>query len=82
LRREKQPEPRDLEIDMSKASEGIENKAEKLDGMARLLIECRDALPAIKQHQLRLYNISPTLADRIDETLEPWVVPSDTPGAI
>lgn len=53
---------------------------ERTWALARLLIECRDALPAITVTQLRLHNISPTLCDRIDQALEPWL--SDSPDAI
>jgi hypothetical protein len=42
--------------------------------LAQLLIECRDALPALTTVQCRLHNISPSLADRIDTALEPWAV--------
>jgi hypothetical protein len=50
--------------------------------LARILIEARDALPALNMVQLRLHNIDLTLCDRIDAVLKPWVVPDGTPGAI
>jgi hypothetical protein len=50
--------------------------------MFLLLIEARDALPAIPLASAKLRGISLTLADRIDMCLKPWVVPDDTPGAI
>ena len=67
---------------MSKTSEAIENKAEKLDNMCRLLIECRDALPAISRTSARLRGVKLDLGRRIEHELEPWEVPADTPGAI
>jgi hypothetical protein len=50
--------------------------------MARLLIECRDALPAINLVSARLHNVSLSLADRIDESLKPWLVAADDPNGI
>lgn len=40
--------------------------------LAKLLLECRDALPAISITQARLHNVSLSLADRIEDALEPW----------
>lgn len=48
------------------------NKRPVEDGLARLLIECRDALPAISTVAARLHGISLSLADRIEEALKPW----------
>jgi hypothetical protein len=45
---------------------------EKCNQLARLLIECRDALPAISLVSARLHNVDLSLADRIEEALEPW----------
>jgi len=45
--------------------------------MADLLLEARDALPAISLHSARLHNVSLSLADRIETCLEPWRVPDD-----
>lgn len=67
---------------MSETSEAIEDKAEKLDRMCRLLIECRDALPAINRVSAQLHNVKLDLGHRIEHELEPWEVPNDTPGAI
>jgi hypothetical protein len=45
--------------------------------MVRLLIECRDTLPAISITSARLHNVDLTLADRIEEVLKPWEIPAD-----
>lgn len=45
--------------------------------LARLLLEARDALPAITIERMRLHNVSPTLADRIEDALEPWEIKND-----
>jgi hypothetical protein len=42
--------------------------------MIRLLIECRDALPAISLASARLHGVNLDLADRIEEILKPWEV--------
>lgn len=47
---------------------------------ARLLLECRDALPAISEVSARLHNIDLTLTDRITEILKPWRVADDDPA--
>jgi hypothetical protein len=47
---------------------------DKCKELARLLLECRDALPAISTVAARLHNIDLSLADRIEEALEPWLV--------
>lgn len=39
----------------------------RLKAMMPLFEEARDALPAISESSRRLYNISPTLADRMDD---------------
>jgi hypothetical protein len=57
-------------------------KCAKCRELAKLLIVCRDALPAISSTQARLHNIDLSLADRIAEALKPWEVPAGTPGAI
>lgn len=44
----------------------------KCKELARLLLEARDALPAISQVSARLRNIDLSLADRIERALEPW----------
>ena len=40
--------------------------------MARLLLECRDALPAISLASAKFHHVDLSLADRIEEILEPW----------
>ena len=40
--------------------------------LAKLLLEARDALPAITRVQATLRGIDLTLADRIEKALEPW----------
>ncbi len=47
---------------------------EKIREMANLLVECRDALPAISVTAARLHNVDLGLADRIEACLEPWEV--------
>ena len=46
----------------------------KCNELARLLIECRDALPAITMSSAKLHNVSLSLADRIEYALTPWEV--------
>jgi hypothetical protein len=46
----------------------------KVQEMFFLLLEARDALPAITMTAARLNNIDLTLADRIEKALEPWKV--------
>ena len=40
-----------------------------------LLLECRDALPAINTVSARLHNVRLDLADRIETAMEPWRLP-------
>lgn len=54
----------------------------KVRELLHLLIECRDALPAINDVSARLHGVSLTLADRIDECLEPWVTTDDDPEGV
>ena len=49
---------------------------EKCTELAGLLIECRDALPAISLSSARLHNVSLSLADRIEAALKPWEAPN------
>lgn len=51
----------------------------KVQDILELLIECRDALPAISMTAARLHYISLTLGDRIDECLEPWATTESDP---
>jgi hypothetical protein len=46
-----------------------------LPKLLALLLECRDALPAISLVSAKLHNIDLTLAVRIESVLEPWIVP-------
>jgi hypothetical protein len=45
---------------------------EKCKELATLLLEARDALPAITLSSAKLHNIRLDLADRIETALEPW----------
>ncbi len=56
------------------------NKEEKIKEMALLLIECRDALPAIKLTAAKLRGLDLTLADRIEDCLLPWQVADGEDG--
>ena len=62
--------------------EQIEDKDGKIKEMFFLLIECRDALPAITIVSAKLHNIDLTLADRIEKCLKPWETDSDDPNGI
>lgn len=44
----------------------------QIKSMARLLLECRDALPAISLTSARLHGIDLTLADRMEAQLESY----------
>ncbi len=48
------------------------NWEEKSVELARLLLEARDALPAISITSARLHGIDLTLAERIESALEIW----------
>lgn len=54
----------------------------KMQEMISLLIECRDALPAISMASARIRNIDLTLADRIESCLQPWETSPDDPEGI
>jgi len=60
----------------------IENPQDKCRELAMLLVEARDALPAISMVAARLHNVSLTLADRIEDAIEPWRVADDDPNGI
>jgi hypothetical protein len=45
---------------------------EKCNELAKLLLEARDALPAISLASARLHGVDLTLADWIEHALEPW----------
>ncbi len=51
-------------------------KAAAFKKMPALLIEARDALPAITMMSAKLRGIDLTLADRIENCLKPWEVKS------
>lgn len=55
--------------------DSIPNKDEKIMEMAKLLLECRDALPAITMVAAKIRGMDLTLSDRIENSLEPWVDP-------
>ena len=50
------------------------NKEGKIKEMVMLLIECRDALPAITLVSAKLRGVDLSLADRIEDCLRPWEV--------
>lgn len=55
--------------------EGVDmTNCQKCKELAMLLLEARDALPAITMTQARLHDIDLRLADRIESALEPWRV--------
>jgi len=54
----------------------------KMKEMILLLIECRDALPAISLTSAKIRNIDLKLADRIEACLQPWETSDDDPNAI
>lgn len=59
---------------MSKKPETIEEYKVKLGEVLHLLIEARDALPAISLVSAKLRGVDLTLADRIEEAMEPWEI--------
>jgi hypothetical protein len=65
---------------MTHMADRVEDKNEKIKQAASLLIECRDALPAITVVQQRLHNVSHNLDKRIEGWLEPWRVADDDPN--
>lgn len=54
----------------------------KAKQMIKLLIECRDALPAISLASAKIHGVDLTLADRIEACIEPWETTEDNPDAI
>jgi len=50
--------------------------------LVKMLIKCRDALPAITTVGMRLHNVPPDLDKQIERLIEPWAVPDDSEGAI
>lgn len=57
---------------MSKKPETLEECQAKIKEMFSLLLEARDALPAISLASAKLRGIRLDLADRIEASLEPW----------
>jgi hypothetical protein len=49
-----------------------DHDCKKCNELAKLLVECRDALPAISLSSARLHNVDLSLANRIESALEPW----------
>jgi len=50
--------------------------------LVRLLIESRDALPAITMASARLRGVDLTLGSRIEDALKPWETSPDDPEGI
>lgn len=50
--------------------------------MAYLLIESRDALPAITMTAAKLHSVDLSLADRIEDCLKPFETTDDDPNGI
>lgn len=63
-------------------TESLEDKDEKIREMVRLLIESRDALPAISLASAKIHGIDLTLAKRIEHCLRPWETSDDDPSGI
>lgn len=59
---------------MTKKPETIEEYEEKLREVLSLLLEARDALPAISLASAKIHKLDLTLADRIEKAMEPWEV--------
>ena len=55
-----------------KKPETLEEHKSKLRELLALLLECRDALPAITLVRAKLYRVRLDLAERIERALEPW----------
>lgn len=54
--------------------------AGKVKAMFKLLLECRDALPAISMVSARLRGLDLNLDKRIEDCIEPWRLPDETEG--
>ena len=52
----------------------IDDKGEKIKQAFHLLLEARDALPAIPMTAAKLRGLDLTLADRVEDWLEPWQI--------
>jgi hypothetical protein len=58
--------------------ETVEEWKEKASQLIGLLIECRDALPAISLTSAKLRGIDLNLDKRIEDALKPWEVHDGT----
>jgi hypothetical protein len=68
---------------MSKLTDMDRAELEELTkNMFHLLIESRDALPAITMTAAKLRNIDLSLADRIEDCLKPFETTADDPNGI
>ncbi len=54
----------------------------KFKDMLLLIIEARDALPAISMTSAKMHSIDLTLVKRIEDCLEPFVTTDDDPNGI
>jgi len=59
---------------MNKKPETIEEYKDKLSDVLCLLIEARDALPAISLASAKIHGIDLSLADRIETAMKPWEI--------
>lgn len=50
----------------------------KCNELARLLLEARDALPAISLASAKLHHVDLSLDRRIEDALEPWRIQNDS----
>lgn len=62
---------------MSKKPETLQEYKDKLSEVLLLLLEARDALPAISLASAKLRGLDLTLADRIEKAMEPWEIKED-----
>ena len=53
----------------------IDDKSDKIKQAFLLLLETRDALPAIQLSAAKVRGIDLALADRIEDWMEPWRLP-------
>lgn len=66
----------DLKRNNMKKPETIEEYENKCEEMFYLLIECRDALPAITIHAARLHRVRLDLDKRIEACIECYIDPN------
>jgi hypothetical protein len=50
--------------------------------LVQMLVQCRDALPAISLASAKLHNVPLDLDKQIERLIEPWACDRDKPGAI